>query len=323
MFKKECTYGDFLKSEEINLSEIEIYNRLLNGNIHKLEEDDIQSSGYVVHTLEASIWCVLTTDNYVDAVIKAVNLGEDTDTTGAVTGGLAAMLYGFETIPQFWITVLPRIESINKLIYNYKKETMEINTEKQEYTITVYTENQVGLLNRIAIIFSRRKINVESLNTSSSEIDGIHRFTIVIHESRSVVIKLVRQIEKQVEVLKAYFNTNDEIVWQELALYKVLSEEITERAKVERLLREFGARAIAIRKDFIVFETTGHREETNKLMKALEPFGLVEFVRSARVAIIKESSGFHEKLKDFENREPSEEVIENEYLGKREAVFTM
>ena len=64
-------------------------------------------------------------------------------------------------------------------------------------------------------------------------------------------------------------------------------------------------------------------EETNKLMKALEPFGLVEFVRSARVAIIKESSGFHEKLKDFEKKQPSEEVIENEYLGKREAVFTM
>ena len=85
---------------------------------------------------------------------------------------------------------------------------MDTNTEKQEYTITVYTENQVGLLNRIAIIFSRRKINVESLNTSPSEIDGIHRFTIVIHESRSVVIKLVRQIEKQVEVLKTYFNVD-------------------------------------------------------------------------------------------------------------------
>jgi acetolactate synthase-1/3 small subunit len=138
-----------------------------------------------------------------------------------------------------------------------------------------------------------------------------------------VVIKLVRQIEKQVEVLKAYFNTNDEIVWQELALYKVLSEEITQKVKVERLLREYGARAIAIRKDFIVFETTGHREETNKLMQALEPFGLVEFVRSARVAIIKESSGFHERLKQFEKQAPSEEVNENEYLGKREKIFTM
>ena len=131
---------------------------------------------------------------------------------------------------------------------------METNTEKQEYTITVYTENQVGLLNRIAIIFSRRKINVESLNTSPSEIAGIHRFTIVVMESQDIVLKVVRQIEKQVEVLKAYFNTNDEIVWQELALYKVLSEEITEKVKVERLLREYGARAVAIRKDFIVFE---------------------------------------------------------------------
>ena len=200
---------------------------------------------------------------------------------------------------------------------------MQHNNEKQEYTITVYTENQVGLLNRIAIIFSRRKINIESLNTSPSEVQGIHRFTIVVTESRDVVLKVVRQIEKQVEVLKAYFNTNDEIVWQELALYKVLSDEITEKVKVERLLREFGARAVAIRKDFIVFETTGHREETNKLMEALAPFGLVEFVRSARVAIIKESAGFHDKLKDFEKREPREELIENEYLGKREAVFTM
>ena len=198
-----------------------------------------------------------------------------------------------------------------------------MENEKQEFTITVYTENQVGLLNRIAIIFSRRKINVESLNTSPSEVPGIHRFTIVVVESREVVLKIVRQIEKQVEVLKAYYNTNDEIVWQELALYKVLSDEITEKVKVERLLREFGARAVAIRKDFIVFETTGHREETNKLMEALAPFGLVEFVRSARVAIIKESAGFHEKLNDFEKSEPGVELVENEYLGQRGNVFTM
>jgi acetolactate synthase-1/3 small subunit len=198
-----------------------------------------------------------------------------------------------------------------------------MENEKQEFTITVYTENQVGLLNRIAIIFSRRKINVESLNTSPSEVQGIHRFTIVVVESRDMVIKMVRQIEKQVEVLKAYYNTNDEIVWQELALYKVLSEQITEKAKVERLLREFGASTVAIRKDFIVFATTGHREETNKLMEALAPFGLIEFVRSARVAIIKESAGFHEKLKDFEKREPGDELSENEYLGKNATVFTM
>src|SRR2546423_2330103 len=194
---------------------------------------------------------------------------------------------------------------------------------KQEFTITVYTENQIGLLNRIAIIFSRRKINIESLNTSPSEVEAIHRFTIVINETEEVVRKLVRQIEKQVEVLKAYFNTSDEIVWQELALYKVSTDEIVEKVKVERLLRKYGARAVAIRRDYTVFETTGHKEETESLIKALEPYGLIEFVRSARVAIIKGSHDSHERLKEFEHAEPGEEVIENEYLDKQQEVFSM
>ncbi|HVK97937.1 MAG TPA: acetolactate synthase small subunit, partial [Flavisolibacter sp.] len=191
---------------------------------------------------------------------------------------------------------------------------------KQEYTITVYTENQIGLLNRIAIIFSRRKINIESMNTSPSEIESIHRFTIVVNETEEVIRKLVRQIEKQVEVLKAYYNTDEEIVWQELALYKVSTDAITEKVKVERLLREYGARAVAIRKDYTIFETTGQREETDRLIRVFEPLGLIEFVRSARVAIIKSSRGFHEKIKEFEYQEPSEEVIENEYLSKQEEV---
>ncbi|HEX4851024.1 MAG TPA: acetolactate synthase small subunit [Puia sp.] len=194
---------------------------------------------------------------------------------------------------------------------------------KQEFTITVYTENQIGLLTRVAIIFSRRKINIESMNTSPSEIEGIHRFTIVINETEDVVRKLCRQIEKQVEVLKVYYNNNDEIVWQELALYKVSTDEIAEKVKVERLLRQYGARAVVIRKDYTVFETSGHREETDKLVEVLEPYGLIEFVRSARVAIIKASHGFHEKLKEFELTEPGEELIENEYLDKKDEVFTM
>lgn len=194
---------------------------------------------------------------------------------------------------------------------------------KQEFTITVYTENHIGLLVRIAAMFSRRKINIESLNTSPSEAEGIHRFTIVIHETEEVVRKLARQIEKQVEVLKAYFNSNDEIVWQELALYKVPTDEIAEKVKVERLLREYGARAVVIRKDYTVFETSGHREETEKLVEVLAPYGLIEFVRSARVAIIKNSKGFHEKLKEFEETEPGEELVENEFLGKQGEVFSM
>ena len=194
---------------------------------------------------------------------------------------------------------------------------------KKEFTITVYTENQIGLLNRIAIIFVRRKINIDSMNTSPSEIAGIHRFTILIDETEEVVRKVCRQIEKQVEVLKVYFNTEEDIVWQEMALYKVSTEQIAEKAKVERLLREFGARVVAITKEFTIFETTGHREETEKLLQVLEPYGLIEFVRSARIASMKKSRGFHEKLKEFEQRAPSQELIENEFLNEQRGVFSM
>ncbi len=195
--------------------------------------------------------------------------------------------------------------------------------EKQEYTITLYTENTIGMIGRISAIFSRRKINVESLNTSPSEAEGIHRFTIVIHEVEEVVRKLCRQIEKQVEVLKAYYNTNDEVIWQEQALYKVPTGIVAEKAPVERLLRQYGASAVVIRNDYTVFETAGHREEIDRLTEALAEYNLIEFVRSARIAIIKDSEGFHKKLKKFEQAEPAEEVVENRYLNKQDKVFTM
>jgi acetolactate synthase-1/3 small subunit len=202
------------------------------------------------------------------------------------------------------------------------KDTQAVDA-KQEFTITVYTENQIGLLNRIAIIFSRRKINIESLNTSPSEIEHIHRFNIVINDTPDVVRKVTRQIEKQVEVLKVYYNTNDDIIWQEMALYKVPTDVIVEKVYVERLLRENGARAVVIRKDYTVFETTGHREETDKLIEVLQPFGLIEFVRSARVAIIKNSEGFNSKLREFERQEPGKEVIEHKVPAAKDKIFTL
>ncbi|EEI92512.1 acetolactate synthase small subunit [Sphingobacterium spiritivorum] len=195
--------------------------------------------------------------------------------------------------------------------------------EKQEFTITLYTENSIGLIGRISTIFSRRKINIESLNTSPSEVEGIHRFTIVITETEEVLRKLCRQLEKQVDVLKAYYNTNDEVIWQEQALYKVPTDIVAEKAPVERLLRQYGASAVVIRNDYTVFETAGHREEIDKLTEELTKYGLIEFVRGARIAIIKDSAGFHSKLLQFEKKQPSEEIVENEYLDQRDNVFTM
>ena len=127
--------------------------------------------------------------------------------------------------------------------------------------------------------------------------------------------------------VKAQFYYKDIIsnsqLFKEMALYKVPTDEIAEKVKVERLLREYGARAVVIRKDYTVFETTGHREETDGLLRALEPYGLIEFVRSARVAIIKGSHSFHEKLREFEELAPSAETAENEFLNEGGKVFSM
>ena len=180
---------------------------------------------------------------------------------------------------------------------------------KQEFTLTVYTENQVGLLNKIAIIFSRRKINLESLNTSPSEIENIYRFTIVIIETQTVVQNLVRQLEKIVDVFKVYYNTNDQIIWQIMALYKVPTSVIIKDIKVERLLREYGAKAVVIREDYTVFETTGQDEEINKLLAYFETYNLIEFVKTSRIAIIKSSQGIHQKILDMEQNDPTNKPI--------------
>jgi ADP-ribosylglycohydrolase len=115
----------FLKSVNIDINEIEIFDRLFRGNISFDPEHKIKSSGYVLHSLEASIWCLLTTNNYKDAVLKAVNLGEDTDTTAAITGGLAGLLYGYENIPQAWINKMARKYDIDDLA-NRLNETFKL-----------------------------------------------------------------------------------------------------------------------------------------------------------------------------------------------------
>ena len=194
---------------------------------------------------------------------------------------------------------------------------------KKEYTLTIYTENQVGLINKIAIMFSRRKISLESLNTSPSEIENIYRFTIVVIETEMVVKNLVKQIEKLVDVFKIFYNTNDEIIWQQIALYKVPTSIIMKDVKVERLLHEFGAKAVVIREDYTVFETTGHDEEVNNLLHELDKYGLIEFVRSARIAINKATEGIHKKIMDMDKNDPSKNPINNEFLNLKSMIFEM
>ncbi|UYQ94712.1 ADP-ribosylglycohydrolase family protein [Chitinophaga horti] len=105
----------YLQQLRINQEEVKIFSRLLNEEIWHIPEIAIQSGGYVVHSLEASIWCLLNNDNFSDTVLQAVNLGSDTDTTGAIAGGLAGLLYGFEAIPSDWVNAMARKDDIMAL----------------------------------------------------------------------------------------------------------------------------------------------------------------------------------------------------------------
>lgn len=158
---------------------------------------------------------------------------------------------------------------------------------KKRFTISVFTEDRVGLLNRVTIIFTRRKINIESIAASDSEVDHVHRYTIVISETEETVQKVVLQLEKQVEVIKAFFHEDKDIVYQEIALYKVPTGILAAGNEAEKIVRFHYARVLAVEPDFTVIEKTGHKEETQALFDELKPFGILEFVRSGRIAISK------------------------------------
>ena len=111
---QKVALGD-AKNQEFNPKEIELFNRILKNNISTFPEAEIKSSGYVLHSLEASLWCFMNSESYSEAVLKAVNLGEDTDTTAAITGGIAGIFYGFENIPEEWVADLVRKDDIEKL----------------------------------------------------------------------------------------------------------------------------------------------------------------------------------------------------------------
>ena len=103
----------------IKIDGIEVYDRIIKNDISKLKENDIKSSGYVVDTLEAVMWSFLTTNTYKDAVLKSVNLGDDTDTVGAITGGLAGMYYGYKAIPDNWVNVLQKKDYIVQITNDF------------------------------------------------------------------------------------------------------------------------------------------------------------------------------------------------------------
>ncbi|MGB2128423.1 MAG: acetolactate synthase small subunit [Flavicella sp.] len=171
--------------------------------------------------------------------------------------------------------------------------------EKQTYTISVYTENNPGLLNRIATIFLKRHINIESLNVSGSEIENVSRFTIVANMTEVAVKKLVGQIEKQIEVIKAYYHTDDEIIYHETALYKIASNLLFEKREIQNCIKNSHASIVTVNPDYFVIEKTGFRHETEALYNELLPYGIMQFVRTGRISVSKTEMKISEQLKNF------------------------
>ncbi len=167
------------------------------------------------------------------------------------------------------------------------------------YTISIYSENNVGLLNRISAIFLKRHINIESLTTSPSEITDVFRFVIVVNVTEAHVKKLVQQIEKQVDVIKAFYHTDEETIFQETALYKVKTNFLFEERQIQNFIKQSHANIVTVSPEFFVIEKTGFRHETEQLREQLAPFGLLQFVRSGRLSVTKAPMGISKILNSF------------------------
>ena len=174
--------------------------------------------------------------------------------------------------------------------------------EKQWFTISVYSENNVGLLNRISGIFLKRHINIESLNVSKSEIDEVSKFTIVVHTTEKWVTNIVGQLEKQIEIIKAFYHTDDETIYQESALFKIASDLLFDERQIQNIIKDSNSQIVTVARDFFVLAKSGRRYEIDEMYELLKPFGIMQFVRSGRIAVTKEEMKITEMLQAFNNQ---------------------
>lgn len=176
-----------------------------------------------------------------------------------------------------------------------------MSTDNKQYTVSIYTENNIGLLNRISAIFQRRHMNIESLNTSPSEIEGVSRFTLVVNITEAQMKKIIGQIEKQVEVIKAFYHTEDEIIYQESCLFKIKSELLFDERQIQNIIKESNARIVTVNKEFFAIEKSGRKEEIDLLYRELSVFGIMQFTRSGRIAVTKDEMKISTMLEAFQD----------------------
>jgi len=183
---------------------------------------------------------------------------------------------------------------------------------KQEFTLSLFTEDHIGILNQVTIILTRRQINIDSLTASESIVKGVHLLTIVVRATPEMVRKVAHQLEKLIDVLKVFVHTSEEIVYQELALFKLPTKAMMSGNIIDQIVRDHNARMIEITPEYMVIEKTGHKKEISELLLHLEPFGVLQFVKSGRVAITKQVKELHKYLVEMDqaSRNKSEEHME-------------
>lgn len=172
-------------------------------------------------------------------------------------------------------------------------------SEEKAYTVSIYTENNIGLLNRISAIFQRRHINIESLNTSMSEIEGVSRFTLVLNLTEERIKKIIGQLEKQVEVIKAFYHTDEQTIFLESCLFKIKSDLLFEEPQIQNIIKDSNTRIVTVNKEFFVLEKSGRRGEIEMLYRELSPFGIMQFTRSGRIAVTKDEMKISAMLAEF------------------------
>ncbi len=173
--------------------------------------------------------------------------------------------------------------------------------ENKWYTISVYSENNVGLLNRISGIFLKRHINIESLNVSKSEIEGVSKFTIVVFSTEDWTRKIVQQIEKQIEVIKAFYHTDEETIYQESALFKIASNLLFDERRIQNIIKDCNAQIVTVSREYFVLAKSGRRGEIDEMYHFLKPFGIMQFVRSGRITVSKDKMQITALLENFQN----------------------
>ena len=169
--------------------------------------------------------------------------------------------------------------------------------DKTLYTLIVHSENFAGLLNQVTAVFTRRQINIESLNVSASSIKGVHKYTITAWTDKDTIEKVVKQIEKKIYVLQANYFTEDEIYFHEIALYKVAMPEFQSQPEASKVIRRYNARIVEVNPVFAIVEKNGISEEITSLYEELSALNCVlQFVRSGRVAI---TTSCFERVNEF------------------------